>query len=315
MIGKMTDTPYSTTAGSAKAVKILCVDDAPELLELLSTIFSAAYKNATIYKAESSQEAFTLASKYCPDLIITDIVRPGNDGYEFLNTLRNDIRTRHIPVFSVSGTVSAGLLKSKKQADSEELKQYRAGFNKVIPKPFKIDQLLNAAEWFVVGGASPDNALLYLGTETPTLDYKESVDLTTRDARAKIAKDVIAMANIGGGTMVIGVAERTKGHFEQVGLNSTDLENLEVSLVNKSLRPFIDPVFHIGVRRVSDREKTFVFFEIPGSKELPVLARKSNESAALYQGRIYIRTAAAESREITDSTELRQLLDRFRAKS
>jgi CheY-like chemotaxis protein len=315
MIIKMNDIHYSTISGSGKVVQILCVDDSREILDILSTIFSVAYKKVKVYKAESNQEAFKLASKYCPDLILTDIIRPGGDGYEFLNMLRNDIRTRYIPVFSVSGSVSAEVGKLIKQADSEELKQYRAGFNRVIPKPIKIDQLLNAAEWFFKGGVNPDHALLYLGTETPTLDYKESLNLNTRDDRAKVAKDVIAMANSGGGTIIVGVAEKTKGHFEHVGLNSTVLENLEVSLVNRSLRAFIDPVFHIGVRKVSDGGKTYVFIEIPGSKGLPILAKKSNESAALYQGRIYIRTSAAESREITDSTELRQLFDRFPAKS
>ena len=56
----------------------------------------------------------------------------------------------------------------------------------------------------------------------------------------------------------------------------------------------------------------FVFLQIPGAKDAPVLAKRNNPTASLYQGRIYIRTTAAESREITDFVELRQLLDRFR---
>lgn len=210
----MSDNRYSTTADSDRIIKFLCVDDEPVILELLTELFSAAYKKVKVYTAKYNQEAFELASKYRPDLILTDIRRPGGNGYEFLNMLRNDTRTKYIPVFSVSGTVSQGYDKKwKKQAESEELKQYRAGFNKVIPKPFRLDQLLNAAEWFVMSDARTDHALLYLGTETPTLDYKESVDLSSRDGRARLAKDVIAMANSGGGTIIIGVAERTKRSF------------------------------------------------------------------------------------------------------
>jgi hypothetical protein len=73
----------------------------------------------------------------------------------------------------------------------------------------------------------------------------------------------------------------------------------------------MDPAFHISVRRVIDGEKTFVFLHIPTAEDQPILAKKNNDSANLYQGRLYIRTAAAESREVTDSSELRQLLERF----
>ena len=312
----MNDTRLSDIVEPGRAVQLLFVDDEPRIVEILSVLFSAAYRKARIYTANNNQEALKLAFKYHPDLILTDINRPGGDGYEFLNLLRNHPRTKHIPVFSVSGSVSPGHDKKwKKHAESEELKQYRAGFNRVIPKPFEFAQLLRAADWFIVEDARTDHALLNLGTEAPTLDYKKSVDLSSRDGRARVAKDAIAMANSGGGTIIVGVAEKTKGLFEQVGLSPDMLEKLEVSLVNKSLRAFMDPFFHIGVRRVTDGEKTFVFLQIPGAKDVPILAKKNNESAALYQGRVYIRTSAAESREITDSSEMRQLLGRFQATS
>ena len=73
----------------------------------------------------------------------------------------------------------------------------------------------------------------------------------------------------------------------------------------------MDPSFHIVVRRVPDGEKTFVFLEVSAEKNLPILAKKKNESASLYKGRLYIRTNAAESAEITDSSELRSFLQKF----
>ena len=303
----------STTSDPNRIVKFLCVDDEPLILELFQTLFTTAYKRVRVYTSDNNEDAIKLASKYCPDLILSDINRPGGNGYEFLQLLRVKSRTKYIPVFSVSGSVSSSHNKKfKRQAESEELKQYRAGFNRVIPKPFKLDQLLSEVEWFVMGNAtSPDQTLLNLGTENPTLDYKETLDISSRNGRAKVAKDVIAMANSGGGNIIIGVAEKTKGHFEKVGLSPEALEKLEVSLVNKSLRGFMDPSFHIGVRRVIDGEKTFVFLEVPGEKDLPILAKKKNESASLYQGRLYIRTSAAESGEITDSSELRSFLQKF----
>lgn len=299
-----------------KAPIFLFVDDELSILKLLSTLFAGAYENASIHLASENKEAFELAVRYQPDLIISDIKRPSADGYQFLDILRSNSQTRHIPVFSLTGTVSPGYDKKRiREAEAEELRQYRAGFNRVIAKPFKLDQLLETVNSFIIRDVNTDHALLYIETETPTLDYKESVDLSTREGRAGLAKDVIAMANAGGGTIIIGVAEKTKGNFERVGLSNTILKALKTTTVNKSLRSFMDPSIHIGVRRVTNGEKTYVFLQVPGAEDAPVLAKKNNPKASLYQGRIYIRNTTAESKEITDYLELRQLLDRFRGKS
>lgn len=291
----------------------LFVDDEPIILQILSNLFSSAYKNARIYVATENSKAFELASKYQPDLILTDINHPGANGYQLLDMLRSNSQTKYIPVFSITGSVCPGYDKKRVRiADAEELRQYRAGFNRVIAKPFELDRLLEVADLFIMREVRTDYALLNVGTETPTLDYKESVDLSTHDGRASLAKDVIAMANVDGGTIIIGVAEKIKGQFEQVGLTKSMIESLEVTLVNKSLRPFIDPSIQIKVRMVIDQGKTFVFLQIPSAKDAPVLAKKNNPTASLYQGRIYIRNTAAESREITSFVELRPFLDRFR---
>jgi CheY-like chemotaxis protein len=308
----MRDKEQIAITDPGRLIQLLFVDDEPNVLDLLSSLFTAAYKKVRVYVAEANQAAIRLAVDHRPDLIISDIVRPGGNGYELLKLLRADQRTKYIPVFSVSGTTSPGYdKKNSTKAEAEELRQYRSGFTRVFPKPFNLKQLLDAVNWYIMADMNTDKALLNLGTETPTLDYKESVVLSTRDGRACLAKDVIAMANIGGGTIIIGVAEHSRGHFAKVGLDPDKLAELEASLVNKCLRPFIDPSFHIGVRRVIEDERTFIFLEVPGAKETPILARKDNKTASLYQGRLYIRSSAAESREITDSVELRQLLARF----
>lgn len=300
------------TTDPGRLIRLLLVDDEPTFLGLLSELFTRAYKRVKVYTAQANELAVRLAINHHPDLIISDIVRPGGDGYEFLKLLRTDHRTKYIPVFSLSGTTSPAYHRNNaSKAEAEELSQYRAGFSRVFPKPCNLKQLLGAVSWQIMADANPDTALLNLGTETPTLDYKESVVLSTKDGAASLAKDVIAIANTGGGTIIVGVAERSRGGFEKVGLDSEALAELEVSTLNRRLRSFIDPTFHIGVRRVTEAKKTFVFLEVPGAKEAPILARKDNKAASLYQGRLYIRSSAAESREITESVELRQLMGRY----
>src|ERR1700733_10909461 len=50
-------------------------------------------------------------------------------------------------------------------------------------------------------------SLLDSPCETPSLDFKETVDLTQGRDRVELAKDVLAMANSGGGHIVVGVED------------------------------------------------------------------------------------------------------------
>lgn len=157
---------------------------------------------------------------------------------------------------------------------------------------------------------NPDIALLKMGTETQTLDYKEDLDLSTKQGRASLAKDVIAMAKNGGGTIVIGVAEKMRGKFELCGLSEERLKLFETSLINKAIRGFISPSVAITARRVHLLSKAFIFIEVTESGHL-VMAARQNEEAALYPGRVYSRTHAAESAELHDSADVQKIIDRL----
>ena len=167
----MRDKEQIAITDPGRLIQLLFVDDEPNNLDLLSSLFTAAYKKVRVYVAEANQAAIRLAVNHRPDLIISDIVRPGGDGYELLKLLRADQRTKYIPVFSISGTTSPGYdKKNATKAEAEELRQYRAGFTRVFPKPFDLKQLLDAVNWYIMADMSPDKALLNLGTETPMLD-------------------------------------------------------------------------------------------------------------------------------------------------
>ncbi len=51
-----------------------------------------------VYSVFNGKEALAKTEKTKPDLIITDIMMPHMNGYEFLEKLRSDIKTRAIPV-------------------------------------------------------------------------------------------------------------------------------------------------------------------------------------------------------------------------
>lgn len=75
--------------------------------------------------AEHAQTGIELARQNIPDLILLDIRHPGMDGVTALNILRNDPRTRAIPVAALTAYAMMG--------DREKL--LASGFDAYIEKP------------------------------------------------------------------------------------------------------------------------------------------------------------------------------------
>jgi hypothetical protein len=72
--------------------------------------------------------------------------------------------------------------------------------------------------------------------ETPTLDFKETLDLTQGRDRVEFAKDVLAMANSGGGHIVVGVEDTTR---RRVGIdNEVSAILREAKTVNDKLKKY-----------------------------------------------------------------------------
>lgn len=280
----------------------LLVDDEQVILNLLHILISNAYKDAEVRSVHSSEEAYLLLDTYSPDLIISDINRPGEDGYGFLNKLRENFKTRRIPVIAISGS---------SRDEHEELLQYRHGFNSVVPKPFNAETLFKAINKILEIHTDPNILLLLSFAESQSLDYKEDFNLSDKDSRAALAKDVIAMANWGGGTIIVGVAEPKPGQFSLKGISAERLPAYEVTKLNNSIRNFVDPHIHLSTKLLEYERKHYCLITVPPAKRKVYLAKTQNENAKLYCGRIYTRNTSAESAEIRTSAELRELLDRI----
>ncbi|MEK9165722.1 MAG: response regulator [Patescibacteria group bacterium] len=75
---------------------ILIVEDEQNLLKLLEITFkSNGYK---VIKAINGAEAYLLALKELPNLILMDILLPGESGLEVLKRLKEEEKTKDIPV-------------------------------------------------------------------------------------------------------------------------------------------------------------------------------------------------------------------------
>ena len=107
---------------------ILVVEDDYDLREFIAGIFKADF---IIYSAPNGTEAMEIAGKKLPDLIISDIMMPGADGYTLCHYIKNNIVTSHIPV----------ILLTAKNSEESKLKGFNAGADEYIEKPFNAEIL------------------------------------------------------------------------------------------------------------------------------------------------------------------------------
>lgn len=83
--------------------RIIVVDDDREIREIVT--FALRRLNFDVASARNGQELQQLLTAQLPDLIILDVMMPGEDGYRIFDTLRAASLTRHIPVIIMTARV------------------------------------------------------------------------------------------------------------------------------------------------------------------------------------------------------------------
>lgn len=89
---------------SMKQFSVLLVDDSTTNVVLLEAILEE--KGYVILSALNAREAFSILEKEKPDLILLDLLMPKISGFEFLEKIRAEERTRKIPVIVVSAVTN-----------------------------------------------------------------------------------------------------------------------------------------------------------------------------------------------------------------
>ena len=84
-----------------KTTTVLLIDDNPDDALLIRRLLEAR-KTYRVYDAKDGWEGLALARQKLPDLIVTDLMMPGIDGFGLVEELKLDPRTRGIPVVVVS---------------------------------------------------------------------------------------------------------------------------------------------------------------------------------------------------------------------
>ena len=114
-------------------LKILVVDDEADTCELLRSLLSRC--GAEVSAARSASEAFKLFQLVHPDVMVSDIGMPFEDGYELMR------KVRALPEVN-GGKVPAVALTAYARPE-DRMKALRAGYQMHVAKPIQLDELVS----------------------------------------------------------------------------------------------------------------------------------------------------------------------------
>ena len=112
--------------------KILIVDDSPTVRHhIIDVLEDKGYK---IIIAENGEEALIKANSELPDLILLDVVMPGQNGFQICRQLKTENSTKNIKI----------ILVTSKNQKSDKFWGLKQGADAYLTKPFEKENLLQS---------------------------------------------------------------------------------------------------------------------------------------------------------------------------
>jgi len=120
--------PELDSSGSENEKIVLLVEDNPDVRNYIRELLETDYK---VTEATDGEEGLSKAKDEIPDLIITDVMMPEMDGFQFSKKIRSNEKTSHIPLILL--TAKAGF--------DDKMEGLESGIDAYITKPFKAKEL------------------------------------------------------------------------------------------------------------------------------------------------------------------------------
>jgi two-component system response regulator VicR len=120
-------------AEAEKPIKVVCVEDEPEMIELIRLILGR--KNFELIGAVGGRDGLGTIRKEKPDLVLLDLMMPDMDGWEVYQQMKADTELSDIPVIVVT---------AKAQSIDKVLGLHIAKVEDYVTKPFGPKELLDS---------------------------------------------------------------------------------------------------------------------------------------------------------------------------
>jgi sigma-B regulation protein RsbU (phosphoserine phosphatase) len=112
--------------------RILVVDDAALNRELIvNYLESAGFKNLEV--AKDGNDALNKINSFSPDIMILDLLMPEMDGIQVIKSLRNNSKTKHLPI----------IVQTALSETEQRIEAWQCGANDVVAKPIHRLELLS----------------------------------------------------------------------------------------------------------------------------------------------------------------------------
>jgi len=269
---------------------ILIVDDMPENVTLLSRIL--ANQGYTVQTADNGAQAIDYAQTSSPDLILLDINMPETDGFETIVRLKQDVRTRDIPVIFISALDGV----------EDKIKAFHAGGVDYIPKPFDYEEVRARVETHL--------AILRLRVQlqsanrelTERLDELTHSQELLREREKKLDAFVKALPNLSF------VYDEEGRHLEimanETSLLRTDADKLKGHLIAEMMPPGVAVLMMDAIQQAIETGKTQVI-----EYQIPVLAGGER----WFEGRIALmeKSAGGHSKVVFIATEISERIQLY----
>ena len=116
--------------------KILIVDDSKTELHHLSDVLGK--RGFSVRTAENGEEAMRRLAEEKPDLILMDVVMPGQNGFQLTRSITRDPRFSDVPV----------IMCTSKNQETDRVWGMRQGAKDYVVKPVQADELIAKIKQF-----------------------------------------------------------------------------------------------------------------------------------------------------------------------
>ncbi len=123
--------------------RVLLIEDEPNITEAISFVLKRAGMEVTTYALGTG--ALEMVARVRPDVLVLDVMLPGESGYDILRALRADPATRALPVL---------MLTARGQDKDRELAR-QLGATCFMTKPFSNTEVLESVRALAAAGAGP----------------------------------------------------------------------------------------------------------------------------------------------------------------
>ncbi|WP_421793779.1 ATP-binding protein [Hydrocarboniphaga effusa] len=125
--------PVQEQQRQARRARVLLADDNADMREYVHSLLSAQHEVSCVADGLAAWQALQGEP---PDLLLTDVMMPGLDGFGLLRRVRGDVRLRELPV----------VLLSARAGEESRVEGLNAGADDYLVKPFAAKELLARVE-------------------------------------------------------------------------------------------------------------------------------------------------------------------------